>query len=107
MGVLTIAGNAYISTSGAYERYRVDEAGNLYHHIFDMQTGRPAVSDLASVTVVASDGARADAWSTALFVAGYERSLQLWEQANGAFDMILIRENGEIYTTPGLSFTPA
>lgn len=106
VGVLTLRGTAYISTSGAYERYRVDEQGKRYHHIFDIQTCCPAESDLASVTVVASDGALADAWSTALFVAGYDQAIALWEQAGGAFEMLLVREDGEIYTTPGLSFTP-
>ncbi|MBO5050843.1 MAG: FAD:protein FMN transferase [Clostridia bacterium] len=106
LGVLSISGTAYISTSGAYERYREDEEGNRYHHIFDMQTGRPAESDLLSVTVISQDGALADAYSTALFVGGYERALQLWQQAGGTFEMLLVREGGEIYTTPGLSFTP-
>ncbi len=106
VGVLSLRGTAYVSTSGAYERYRVDEQGNRYHHIFDMQTGRPSESDLASVTVVATDGARADAWSTALFVAGYEEALCLWQEAGQSFEMVLVRKDGEIYTTPGLSFSP-
>jgi thiamine biosynthesis lipoprotein len=106
VGVLSLHGTAYVSTSGAYERYRVDEQGKCYHHIFDMQTGRPSESDLASVTVVATDGARADAWSTALFVAGYEEALHLWQEAGQRFEMVLVRKNGEVYTTPGLSFSP-
>ena len=71
-----------------------------------MQTGRPSESDLASVTVVAKDGARADAWSTALFVAGYGEALRLWQEAGQSFEMVLVRKDGEIYTTPGLSFSP-
>jgi thiamine biosynthesis lipoprotein len=104
-GVLSLRGEHYISTSGAYERYRVDEAGNRYHHIFDTHTGAPAVSDLASVTVVAKNGARADAWSTALYVLGYEQAIAAWQAAVVPFDMVLIREDGEIFVTPGLSFS--
>ena len=106
VGVVTLTETAYISTSGAYERYRVDEDGVVYHHIFDTRSGRPADSDLASVTVIAPDGARADALSTALFVAGYEQALAMWEAAERDFDMVLVKQDGSIFTTPRLAFTP-
>ncbi len=104
-GVLTLTGKAYISTSGAYERNRVGEDGKTYHHIFDPATGAPAESDLASVTVVDEDGARADALSTALYVMGYEQALA-YHAAHGDFEMILILQNGEHHKTQGLTFEP-
>ncbi|MBI4424466.1 MAG: FAD:protein FMN transferase [Elusimicrobia bacterium] len=42
-------------------------------HILDPRTGKPAARP-GAVTVIASDGARADAWSTALFVLGVDRA---------------------------------
>ena len=102
-GVLHILGEAYVSTSGAYERNRVGADGKTYHHIFDPATGAPAESDLASVTVVDEDGARADALSTALYVMGYEKALA-YQKEHGDFEMLLILANGEIYQTEGLNF---
>lgn len=47
-------------------------SGNTYRpaHIIDPRTGTPVVRPPATVTVVAADGATADAWATALFVLG-------------------------------------
>ncbi|MCE5325609.1 MAG: FAD:protein FMN transferase [Planctomycetaceae bacterium] len=67
IGRLQLGGGA-ISTSGDYERF-VEIAGKRYSHIVDPRTGRP-VDTYPSVTVVAADGAVADAWSTALSVLG-------------------------------------
>ena len=57
-----------MATSGTYERGE---------HIIDPATGLAADSGLASVTVIAESGAVADALSTAIFVIGYENSLDL------------------------------
>jgi thiamine biosynthesis lipoprotein len=57
-----------VATSGDYEHF-VDIDGRRYHHLLDPRTGYPA-STSRSATVVASDGALAEALSTALFVLG-------------------------------------
>lgn len=104
-GTVTFTKTTYISTSGAYERYRVGNDGKLYHHIFDPATGRPAESGLAAVTVADEDGARADALSTALYVMGWDAAIAYWEACGRDFDMLLIAGDGEIYATPGMNFT--
>ena len=57
-----------ISTSGDYERF-IEVDGHRYHHLLDPRTGYPA-SASRSATVIAPDGALAEALSTALFVLG-------------------------------------
>ncbi|MCL2837905.1 MAG: FAD:protein FMN transferase [Oscillospiraceae bacterium] len=65
--------NSAIVTSGIYERYFI-EGLQIYHHIIDPWTGRPArskeccPSELYAVSVVGSTAARADAVATAVFV---------------------------------------
>ena len=90
-------------TSGDYQRsYTVN--GKAYHHIIDPATGYPAESDLLSVTVV-GEGVLADAFSTAFFVMGAERTLEFWKQDQGVVgsaDLILVTEMGHVYITEGL-----
>ncbi len=66
---LELEGDVAVVTSGDYERFYMHD-GVRYHHILDPKTGRPALK-VQSATVVANGSAMlADAWSTALFVAG-------------------------------------
>ncbi len=84
-------------TSGSYERYFEDEAtGVRYHHIIDPATGYPAETGLLSVTVVSRNGVLADALSTACFVLGEEKSVQLWEKHKEEFSLIFVREDGRV-----------
>lgn len=102
-GVLTET-NCAIITSGSYERFLTDEnTGMTYHHILDPHTGYPATTGLLSVTIVSTNGTLADALSTACFVLGPEKSIDLWRTDPAAFDMILITDSADIYITEGLS----
>jgi len=57
-----------VATSGDYEHF-VKVEGRRYHHLLDPRTGFPA-SASRSATVIAHNGALAEALSTALFVLG-------------------------------------
>ena len=99
--------DATASTSGAYQRF-FDEGGTRYHHLLDPATGYPAASDLASATVVGANGARCDALSTACYVMGLDRSLDLWRASSSvaddkAFDLVLIADDGSVYATAGIA----
>ena len=67
-----------ISTSGDYEHFAILN-GVRRHHILDPHSGYPA-EHLCSVTILAPDGIRSDAWSKAAFVLGPERGLQSIEE---------------------------
>lgn len=60
-----------VITSGAYERY-FEKDGKRYGHILSAKTGRPVLTDIASVSIVDANGAKADAWCTALFAMGWD-----------------------------------
>lgn len=98
-GVLSLKDKAAV-TSGGYERY-FEADGETYIHILDPRTGRPAESDLLSVTVVSKDGARADALSTALFLMGQEDAAAFWKN-QGGFDMVLVTEDRQVFISEGL-----
>ena len=97
--------DAFVVTSGGYQRYFTADDGTVYQHILDPRTGAPAQSDLTSVSIITTDsGTRADAYSTALYVMGEQNAIAFW-RAHGDFDMILITADGRVLTTPDLTIT--
>jgi thiamine biosynthesis lipoprotein len=67
-----------IATSGDYRRW-LDADGRRFSHTLDPRTGRPVENGLRSVTVLHRSCMLADAWATALSVAGAEAGLALAE----------------------------
>lgn len=61
--------NCSLATSGDY-RHRRQHASGWVSHSIDPRTGQPVRNRLASVTVRMDDCIAADAWATALLVAG-------------------------------------
>ena len=59
-----------IATSGDYRNFYFNDEGQRISHIIDPTTGKPVTHNLASVTVLAPNGMRADGWATALLVLG-------------------------------------
>ena len=94
--------DCFAVTSGGYQRYFEAADGTVYRHILDPRTGRPADSDLLSVTIISDDGTAADAYSTALYVMGEQEAVSFW-RAHGGFELILITADGRLLYTPGLS----
>ena len=94
--------DTFAVTSGGYQRYFTGSDGRVYQHILDPRTGRPAETDLLSVTVIAQNGTMADAYSTALYVMGEEAACDFWRQSGG-FDLVLITADGRVLYTPDLA----
>ena len=100
LAVVEVADQAVV-TSGMYERY-FQQDGVRYGHIIDPATGRPADTGLASVSIVSSSGTLADALSTALFVMGRERAVELW-RSRSDFEFIFIGQDGSVTISQGLA----
>ncbi len=64
-----------VATSGVQQRF-AEIDGRRYSHIIDPRSGRPA-AQAPSVTVIAPDGATADAWATAFSVLTVEEGQAL------------------------------
>ena len=94
--------NEFAVTSGGYQRFFTAQDGTVYQHIIDPQTGKPAQSDLLSVTIITDNGAMADAYSTALYVMGQSGAVSFWDANRAEFDMVLITTDGRLLYTPGL-----
>ncbi len=87
-----------VATSGDYETFFT--ADFTHNHIFDPATGDSPL-ELASVTVAAPNGLLADGLSTAFFVMGHEKSLQLL-QSMAQVDALFIDKSGRTYSSAGL-----
>ncbi len=79
LGAVGIADGA-AATSGTGKRRWRRADGIQQHHLLDPRTGEPAVSDLAAVTVLASEAWWAEAVATAAVVAGRDRGVALLEE---------------------------
>ena len=99
IGMLSLSGGNFISTSGDYEKF-FTENGKTYHHILDPATGYPAESGLSGVTVVSTGGTLSDALSTACFVLGLDEGPALLKEfsAEGLF----ITPDKRLFITAGL-----
>ncbi len=100
LGVLTLKGERYVSTSGDYEKYFMQD-GKRYCHILDPDAGYPADSRLISVTALGENGLISDGLSTACFVLGLEKGANLLEKYNA--EGIFVDEEKKVYVTEGLT----
>jgi len=94
--IVPLEGKA-LATSGDYRNFFMHDGRRLSHEI-DPATAAPVRHALASVSVVAGDCTRADAWSTALFVLGPERGFEIAAAKGLAAYFVLRRADGSFGT---------
>jgi len=100
IGIISAKDKAIVS-SGDYQRYFIKD-GTKYHHIIDPKTGYPADSGLIGTTIIADLSVDADALSTATFVLGLEKGMELIEKIEGV-EAVFITKDKKVYATEGLA----
>lgn len=106
IGILSLKGQWCVSTSGDYERY-VEVDGVRCHHIIDPATGMPADSAVHSVTILTREGLLGDMLSTACFVLGPGKGMELARQYGA--EALFVTTEGETVMTEGMEsfFSPS
>jgi len=104
LGILSVSGGTYVSTSGDYQRY-FEYQGVRYHHILDPRTGYPAQGVMSVTVVGGKNGAWSDAVSTAAFVLGYPHGLSWVEDVEG-LECAMVDGEGTVHRTAGLELSP-
>jgi thiamine biosynthesis lipoprotein len=88
-----------LATSGIdYRRWQ--QHGREHHHIIDPRTQLPAVTDLLTVSVLTDEATTAEAWATAMLVAGSDASLWLLQERGLA--AAVIDQESRLLLTPAL-----
>ncbi len=87
-------------SSGIYERYFYDADGIFYHHILNADTGYPCDTDLLQVTIISRDSATGDALSTACFILGLEKGLELVHSLPDVY-AVFITSDGKLHFSDG------
>lgn len=83
-------------TSAVNERFFIKD-GITYHHILDTGTLRPAQSGVLSVSATGASAMDLDALTTAFFVMGIERGIELVNKLK--IEVVYLMNNGEMYAT--------
>lgn len=92
-----------VATSGNYRNFRYDDNGRAYGHTLSPLTGRPALSDVLSATVVARDCALADALATACMTMDASEAVDMLSAA-GVQGMFIVSAPDSTFVrvaTPG------
>ena len=92
-----------VVTSGVNERF-FEKDGERFHHIFSPVAGYPVKNGLLSVTIIAANSMDADAFSTLVFVLGFEEGTALLDSFPGA-DAVFVLEDLTVRKTSGVDFT--
>jgi thiamine biosynthesis lipoprotein len=96
--VLPLADTA-LSTSGDYERY-FEQDGKRFHHILSPKTGTSAY-EVQSVSIIGQRSTLNDALSTAVFVLGVQKGMDLLNRTPG-YDGIIVDNQRKLHYSSAL-----
>lgn len=91
--------NTGLSTSGDYERY-FEQDGERYHHIISPKSGK-SVHEVQSVSIIGPRSTLNDALSTAVFVLGVNRGMNLLNRIAG-YDGIIMDRHRKLHYSDNL-----
>lgn len=92
--------NTSVVTSGSYERF-FEQDNVRYHHIIDPYTGYPSENGIISSTIIAESSTKADALSTAVYVLGLKKGLDLIESLAN-IEAIIITDDHNVHISSGI-----
>ena len=91
--------NQALATSGNYRKYRIDkETNQKYVHSINPLNGRPARSNILSVSVKASDCMTADAFATALMIMPFNKGKKLIDETPNVEALWIISKSKNFVT---------
>lgn len=92
--------NIAMSTSGDYERY-FEEGQTRYHHIISPNSGKSAYQ-VQSVTIVGKRSTFNDALSTAVFVMGVQKGIDLLNRTPG-YEVLIVDNQRKLHVSKGFN----
>lgn len=94
---IALAGGVVATSGRDYRRWL--KGTQWQHHIIDPRTGRPADTDLVSVTVIARTAVRAELAAKSVLILGSEAGMR-WLEAQKDLAALLVRETGDVLPSP-------
>ena len=95
---IVLLDNKALATSGNYEKFYIKD-GKKFAHILDPTTGKPAMQNILSATVVADNAMTADGFATVFMVVGLDKSKEIIANnptKNLEVYLIYVNEKGEL-----------
>ncbi|OGO37175.1 MAG: hypothetical protein A2W35_10635, partial [Chloroflexi bacterium RBG_16_57_11] len=90
-------GRCGVATSGRdHRRWKVD--GRWHHHIIDPRTGEPALTDVLTSTVIASNVMKAEMAAKVVLILGSQEGLA-WLNTHTGYAGMIVTEYGDVMTS--------
>ncbi len=100
LAAINLKNGEALFTSGDYERF-FSLNNQHYHHIIDPRNGYPG-QGVRAVTILDTNAGRADAASTAIFLAGPQQAMQIARNM-GITSLLIMDSSNTIYLSPAMA----